>query len=99
MEALALIDAIEAVMFSLPIIPDGAYRFSGNKGTPSLVDWLEMKDVEFPHIKNMLVASLSQSLKNSVDVVIKLLEFGVPVHVAIGFLPSELANMLEFQPS
>ena len=99
MEALGLIDALEAVMLNLPIIADGVYLFSVNRGTPSLVSWFEMKDVEFPQLKATLIASLSQSLNNSVDVVIQLLEAGVPPHVALGFLPSELASMLELQAS
>lgn len=99
MEALALIDAIEVLVQGLALLACRHPQLRITWVTPSLVKWLDANNVEYPEMEAVIAEGLNECTNNSVHATIKLLEAGVPPHVALGFLPSELANMLELQAS
>lgn len=95
MEACKLLDALEDKIKHLELVTDGSTRLHVEWATLSFARWLDKEDADFPTHRSAAIGTLNNCLKHSVHTVIRLLEMGVPVEVALSFLPHELMGSLK----
>lgn len=97
MESLALIDAIETLMHKLPKVSKGIIAPKMIPATPTLALWLEKEAPNFPGMEEFVLGNTNNFIEQSALLVLRLLEEGVPSHIALGFLPFELVSILELR--
>lgn len=95
MEALALIEEIEAMMRNLPKVPSATDAHRTFVITPTFAIWVEKQKFEFPMLETIAIQNVDRCIKNSVCEVLMFLEDGFPPRLALGFLPDELMQLLE----